>query len=182
MSMALGEWISVRSSAEAFQRQVQIEKEELQYMPEEEEEELALIYQAKGLTEDDARADRQAASFNRLQTQHSIPWFEKSSGWPRRRSEARGRAAVVSFLMFAIRRDRFPCCRGSVVGGGIPVNRRKRHPQRTLVSRCWGQPLRFWTGRGTRCSRRRECSLFGLARRGCYLRHRRAMIGVAAGI
>ncbi|MEO8540482.1 MAG: VIT1/CCC1 family protein [bacterium] len=55
ISMALGEWISVRSSAEAFERQVAIEREELELMPEEEEEELFLIYRAKGLTDDDAR-------------------------------------------------------------------------------------------------------------------------------
>ncbi|MGB4863779.1 MAG: VIT1/CCC1 family protein, partial [Tepidiformaceae bacterium] len=56
ISMALGEWISVRSSAEAFARQVAIEREELEANPEEEEEELFLIYRAKGLNEPDARA------------------------------------------------------------------------------------------------------------------------------
>lgn len=55
ISMALGEWISVRSSAEAFERQVEIEREELELMPEEEEEELFLIYRAKGLPEGEAR-------------------------------------------------------------------------------------------------------------------------------
>ncbi|MFN0095967.1 MAG: demethoxyubiquinone hydroxylase family protein [Dehalococcoidia bacterium] len=49
-SMALGEWISVRSSAEAMERQIAIEAEELALMPEEEIEELSLIYQAKGLS------------------------------------------------------------------------------------------------------------------------------------
>lgn len=56
ISMALGEWISVRSSAEAFSRQVAIEREELEANPEEEEEELFLIYRAKGLNKADARA------------------------------------------------------------------------------------------------------------------------------
>jgi VIT1/CCC1 family predicted Fe2+/Mn2+ transporter len=55
LSMAQGEWISVRSSSEAFERQVAIERDELAIMPEEEEEELTLIYQAKGLNEADAR-------------------------------------------------------------------------------------------------------------------------------
>src|SRR5690606_25252934 len=55
LSMALGEWISVRSSTEAFERQIAIEREELELMPEEEEEELTLIYRAKGLSETDAR-------------------------------------------------------------------------------------------------------------------------------
>ncbi|MGE0601800.1 MAG: VIT1/CCC1 transporter family protein [Dehalococcoidia bacterium] len=55
ISMALGEWISVRSSAEAFARQVSIEREELEANPEEEAEELFLIYRAKGLNEEEAR-------------------------------------------------------------------------------------------------------------------------------
>ena len=45
-SMALGEWLSVQSSRELYTRQIEMEQEELDTMPEEEEEELALIYQA----------------------------------------------------------------------------------------------------------------------------------------
>lgn len=56
LAMALGEWISVHSSVESFQRQLSIEREELEMMPEEEEAELTLIYQAKGFTIDEARA------------------------------------------------------------------------------------------------------------------------------
>jgi len=55
-SMALGEWLSVQSSRELYQRQIKTEKEELEAAPEEEAEELALIYQAKGLPEEQARA------------------------------------------------------------------------------------------------------------------------------
>ncbi len=55
LAMALGEWISVRSSVEMFERQVSIERDELSENPEEEEEELILIYQAKGLNVEDAR-------------------------------------------------------------------------------------------------------------------------------
>jgi VIT1/CCC1 family predicted Fe2+/Mn2+ transporter len=55
-SMAIGEWLSVTSSRELNQRQIDVEADELQRMPEEEKEELALIYQAKGLDETQARA------------------------------------------------------------------------------------------------------------------------------
>jgi len=55
-SMALGEWISVRSSAEMFEKQLQIERDELAENPEEEEEELTLIFQAKGLPLEEAQA------------------------------------------------------------------------------------------------------------------------------
>ena len=55
-SMAMGEWLSVTSSRELYQRQIATEAEELQTSPEEEKEELVLIYQAKGLDEAQARA------------------------------------------------------------------------------------------------------------------------------
>jgi VIT1/CCC1 family predicted Fe2+/Mn2+ transporter len=56
LSMALGEWISVQSSRELYERQIDIERQELAENPEEEMEELALIYRAKGLDEEHARA------------------------------------------------------------------------------------------------------------------------------
>ncbi len=53
-SMAAGEYVSVRSQREMFEYQIGLEKEELDHYPEEEAEELALIYQARGLPRDDA--------------------------------------------------------------------------------------------------------------------------------
>ena len=63
-SMAMGEWISVTNARELFGRQIAIEREELAEAPAEEREELALIYQAKGLSPDEAGqiADRLIAS------------------------------------------------------------------------------------------------------------------------
>lgn len=55
-SMAMGEWLSVQSSRELCQRQIDIEAEELAAAPEEEKEELTLIYRAKGLPEREAQA------------------------------------------------------------------------------------------------------------------------------
>tara|TARA_Y100000588_G_scaffold227058_2_gene240876 strand:+ start:1232 stop:2383 length:1152 start_codon:yes stop_codon:yes gene_type:complete len=55
ISMALGEWISVQSSRELLEEQLAVEAEEIRLMPEEETEELSLIYQAKGFPENDAR-------------------------------------------------------------------------------------------------------------------------------
>jgi vacuolar iron transporter family protein len=54
-SMAMGEWISVQSSRELYERQISIEAEELRTIPDEEQEELALIYRAKGVPEEQAR-------------------------------------------------------------------------------------------------------------------------------
>src|SRR5690606_14427328 len=55
-SMAMGEWLSVNSSRELYSKQVATEAMELEEVPEEEKEELVLIYQAKGLGEAEARA------------------------------------------------------------------------------------------------------------------------------
>jgi VIT1/CCC1 family predicted Fe2+/Mn2+ transporter len=54
-SMALGEWLSVQSSRELYEHQIKIEAEEIAESPDEELEELTLIYQSKGLPEDRAR-------------------------------------------------------------------------------------------------------------------------------
>ena len=55
LSMAIGEWLSVQSARELFAHQVKVEREELLNVPDEEEEELTLIYQSKGLTAEQAR-------------------------------------------------------------------------------------------------------------------------------
>ena len=48
-SMAAGEYVSVQSQRELYEQQIAIEREELEMSPEEEKEELSLIYQAKGI-------------------------------------------------------------------------------------------------------------------------------------
>ncbi len=55
LSMALGEWISVKSSQELYENQMQLEMEELEANPEGEEKELALIYYSKGIPEEQAK-------------------------------------------------------------------------------------------------------------------------------
>ncbi|MEW6474531.1 MAG: VIT1/CCC1 family protein [Actinomycetota bacterium] len=55
-SMAAGEWVSVQSQRELYEREINIEREEVAAFPDEELEELILIYQAKGLSDDEAKA------------------------------------------------------------------------------------------------------------------------------
>jgi VIT1/CCC1 family predicted Fe2+/Mn2+ transporter len=55
-SMGAGEFVSVTSQRELFERQIALEKEELEADPEEERRELALIYRAKGLPAAEADA------------------------------------------------------------------------------------------------------------------------------
>ncbi len=49
-SMAAGEYVSMQSQRELFERQIALEKAELEAMPEEEQTELAALYVAKGFT------------------------------------------------------------------------------------------------------------------------------------
>jgi VIT1/CCC1 family predicted Fe2+/Mn2+ transporter len=99
-SMALGEWISVQSSREMYERQIAIEREELEAAPEEEEEELALIYEAKGMQRDEAKAlahrlmsDKGTALATLSREELSID-PEELGGSPME-------AAITSFLLFA---------------------------------------------------------------------------------
>ena len=55
LSMAAGEYVSMRSQREMFEYQIGLERDELHEYPEEEAEELALIYQARGMELDEAR-------------------------------------------------------------------------------------------------------------------------------
>ncbi|NOT68758.1 MAG: hypothetical protein HOP04_10660 [Methylophilaceae bacterium] len=55
-SMAAGEYISMRSQREMFEYQIGLEREELAQYPEEEADELALIYIARGMQEEEAQA------------------------------------------------------------------------------------------------------------------------------
>jgi VIT1/CCC1 family predicted Fe2+/Mn2+ transporter len=57
-SMAAGEYISMQSQRELFERQIELERAELEAVPEEERAELAALYRAKGF--EPAEADRVA--------------------------------------------------------------------------------------------------------------------------
>ena len=55
LSMGAGEYVSVRSQREFYEHQIALEREELAAYPDEEAEELALIYNARGLEMAEAR-------------------------------------------------------------------------------------------------------------------------------
>lgn len=56
LSMAAGEYVSMRSQREMYEYQIGLEREEFAEYPQEEAEELALIYNARGMDMDEARA------------------------------------------------------------------------------------------------------------------------------
>ena len=53
-SMAAGEYVSVRSQRDVYEHQIRVEAAELAEWPDEKRDELVLIYQAKGLTQEEA--------------------------------------------------------------------------------------------------------------------------------
>jgi VIT1/CCC1 family predicted Fe2+/Mn2+ transporter len=55
-SMAAGEYVSMRSQTEVLERQIELERAELEAMPEEEEKEIAAIYRGRGFGEAEAAA------------------------------------------------------------------------------------------------------------------------------
>ena len=100
-SMALGEWLSVQSSRELYQRQIDIEREELAAAPEEEAEELALIYEAKGLPAEQARA-LAARVIASPQTALDTLAREELGIDPEELGGSAWEAAITSFLLFAL--------------------------------------------------------------------------------
>ncbi|HXO22789.1 MAG TPA: VIT1/CCC1 family protein [Thermoanaerobaculia bacterium] len=99
-SMALGEWLSVQSSRELNQRQIAVEADELAAHPEEEGEELALIFEAKGLDPVTARATAArllASPENALDTLAR----EELGIDPEELGGSAWQAAITSFFLFA---------------------------------------------------------------------------------
>lgn len=99
-SMGAGEYVSVRSQRELFEREIALEAEEIEAMPEEEENELALIYRAKGIPREEAEvlarrimADPGHALDTKAREELGLNPEELGSPWG---------AAVSSFLSFAL--------------------------------------------------------------------------------
>jgi vacuolar iron transporter family protein len=99
-SMAMGEWLSVQSSRELYQRQIAIEKDELAASPEEEAEELALIYQSKGLPEAEARKMATAMIADQSKALDTLAREELGID-PDELGGSALEAAVTSFVLFA---------------------------------------------------------------------------------
>jgi vacuolar iron transporter family protein len=99
-SMAAGEYISMSSQREAYQREISLEQAELEENPEEERSELVLIYRAKGLSREDAErladkimADRSVALDTLAREELGLDPEELGSPWF---------AAISSLLTFGI--------------------------------------------------------------------------------
>jgi VIT1/CCC1 family predicted Fe2+/Mn2+ transporter len=98
--MAAGEYISMQSQRELFERQISLERAEMEAMPEEEEAELAASYRAKGFTADEAATiahrifqDPDTALDMLVREELGLDPDELGSPW---------RAAAGSFVAFAV--------------------------------------------------------------------------------
>lgn len=100
-SMAMGEWISVQSSRELYERQIKIESAELEHAPEEEQEELALIYQAKGLPQEQAKAFAEKLVKDKDNALDALAREELGIN-PEELGGSAIEAAATSFVLFAI--------------------------------------------------------------------------------
>jgi VIT1/CCC1 family predicted Fe2+/Mn2+ transporter len=99
-SMAAGEYISMQSQRELFERQIALERAELEAMPEEEQAELVAVYRSKGFTLAEANtiaermfADPQHALDTLVREELGLDPDELGSPWG---------AATGSFGAFAI--------------------------------------------------------------------------------
>jgi VIT1/CCC1 family predicted Fe2+/Mn2+ transporter len=107
LSMGIGEWLSVQSARELYTHRIEVERLELADIPLEEEDELALIYQAKGVEPEAARqmaariiaADKQdgeyEAALDTIAREELVVDPKELGGSP-------WEAAITSFMLFAL--------------------------------------------------------------------------------
>ena len=100
-SMAIGEWISVQSSRELNENQLAIEADELASAPAQEEEELALIYQAKGLSESESKSLASRLINDKDKALDTLAREELGID-PKEMGGSAWEAAVASFFLFAL--------------------------------------------------------------------------------
>jgi VIT1/CCC1 family predicted Fe2+/Mn2+ transporter len=101
ISMALGEWLSVQSSRELTAKQIDVERAELTEHPEEEAQELALIYEAKGLPKEQAEQLARGIITNEATALETLAREELGLD-PSELGGSAWTAAGVSFALFAV--------------------------------------------------------------------------------
>ena len=137
-SMAAGEYISMQSQRELFERQIALERAEMEAMPEEEEAELAAAYRAKGFAPEEAAriahrifADPATALDTLVREELGLDPDELGSPW---------KAAAGSFVAFAIGAiiPVIPYLFGGGTGG--PPGQPRPQPRGALRGRRRGEP------------------------------------------
>jgi len=101
LSMALGEWISVTSARELAERELRIEKSEVEENPSEEREELELIYESKGLGTQEAKELSRTLMKDEATALDALAREELGID-PQELGGSPWTAALVSLLLFAM--------------------------------------------------------------------------------
>ncbi len=101
ISMALGEWLSVQSSRELFTHQIKVETAEIAQHPEEEVEELALIYEARGVQREQARVLASSIVSNTNSAVETLAREELGVD-PGELGGSAWEASLTSFILFAL--------------------------------------------------------------------------------
>ena len=101
LSMALGEWISVKSSQELYENQMELEMEELETNPEGEKKELKLIYMSKGIPEAQAIEIVEELMKDKIQAHQVLVKEELGINSEELQGSAM-EAALSSFFLFGI--------------------------------------------------------------------------------
>jgi VIT1/CCC1 family predicted Fe2+/Mn2+ transporter len=121
-SMAAGEWVSVRSQRELFERELKVERWELEEFPDDERHELELIYRAKGMDRPEAAAlaerimaDPDIALDTLAREELGLNPGDLGSPWV---------AAISSFVAFAFGAvvPLLPFLLGVIAGGAVVVS------------------------------------------------------------
>jgi vacuolar iron transporter family protein len=101
LSMALWEWISVKSSQELYERQMDLEMDEIEHNPEWETRELTLIYMAKWIEKQEAKKIAEEVMKDKEKAHEILVkeelWFTadelQGNAWE---------AAIASFFLFCV--------------------------------------------------------------------------------
>ena len=101
LSMALGEWISVKSSQELYENQMAVEMDELETNPEGEMKELTLIYMSKGIPPEQAAAMAETAMSDKEKAHEMLVREELGINAEELKGSAM-EAALTSFFLFAV--------------------------------------------------------------------------------
>ena len=100
-AMAMGEWISVQTSRELYERELWVETEELARFPTEETDELTALYESRGLERIDARRLAETVIANRPLALQVMAREELGID-PTQLGGSPWKAAASSFAMFCL--------------------------------------------------------------------------------
>lgn len=174
-SMAMGEWLSVISSREFYGQQIATEASELAEFPEEEKQELTLIYQAKGLSEAQAKLLAERIIGNKETALDTLAREELGID-PEELGGSPWTAAGASFVLFAGGAllpviPFFALAGGTAIGASLGIG--------AAAMLAIGAGTSLFTGRGTLFSALRQLAI-GIAAAGITFGLGR-LIGVSLG-